>query len=139
MASVIRTFIAIPQNVREWVKFLETLFFSNTCTLSLTGCTSTPSETVRYSVSAGIVALQLPLIQGTSNSTTATLQTLPLQLRPASAKSAIGIVKDNGALAIGSYSIGTDGIIQLTPTVGSVNFTSSGSKGAVGGLIYQLD
>jgi hypothetical protein len=141
MSNVIRTFIAIPQNVREWVMFFETLFFSNTFVASLSGCVAIPTGTIRYSVSAGLVVLDVPQIQGTSNSTAATLSTLPIQLRPASDKTAIARVIDNGTAAFGLFVIATTGVITLSPVPsGSPLFTAAGTKGVKAcSIVYEID
>lgn len=141
MPSVIRTFVAVPQNVREWVKFFESLFFSNTFVASLSGCTTTPTGTVRYSVSAGLVVLDVPQIEGTSSSAAATLSTLPIQLRPASAKTAIARVTDNGTVTFGLFVIATTGVITLSSVPsGSTVFTAAGTKGVKAcSVVYELD
>ena len=141
MPSVIRSFVAVPKDVREWTKFFEGLFYANTCELTLTGCTFVNSADVRYSVSAGVVVLDMPSLQGTSNTTAATLTTLPTHLRPRTAKTAIARVTDNGTTAFGLFSIATDGVITLrVNAAGSAVFTGSGVKGVQPcAVVYQLD
>lgn len=94
---------------------------------TLTGCTTSPTGTVGYSVSSGLVTLQFPAISGTSNSTSATLTGLPEALYPVTAQSMIGITTDSGSDNISEISVGTDGVITLSDVLGS--FTASGTKG----------
>jgi hypothetical protein len=66
-------------------------------TATLTGCTSSPTYTVRYVKHGNTVTLEIPDVAGTSNATTKTLTGLPAELQPASRKQALlASVQDNG-------------------------------------------
>lgn len=140
MPSIIRTFVAVPQDVREWTRFLDKLFFNGTVTLTLTGATGAPSGDAKYTVSAGVVVLDVPAMSGVSVSTSATLTTLPERIRPKTAKVVVARVTDNSVTSFGLFSIGTDGVITLYVNASSATFTAAGAKGIAACCVaYSLD
>ncbi len=103
---------------------------TGTFTATLTGCTTSPTGTVAYTVKGNFVTLQFPDITGTSNASTFTLTGLPSALRPVTADLAasVPVVLDNSAAAYGVYA-------SVSYTTGVITFykngswTSSGTKG----------
>lgn len=96
-------------------------------TATLTGCTTSPTGSVKYSVSGELVTLQIPGITATSNTTAATLTGMPTALKPITAQVVTGITTNNGAEAVSRLEIGTNGTITLYN--GTTVFTNSGTKG----------
>lgn len=136
--SVQRTFPAIPKDDREWTRFLQGLFFTRELDAELLGCTTTPEETVRYTVSAGIVCMLIPELVAVSNSTAATLTSIPREIRPARAQQCLARIVDNGVTAVGLVQIGTDGALTLFADLDGGAFTSSGNKGIKSSVITFL-
>jgi hypothetical protein len=130
--SVKRIFPAVPGGIRDWTSYLSGLFFSRTFTAALTGCTTVPTGTIRYTMSAGVVVLQIPAIAGTSNAVDATLVGLPEELRPPSTgirQYLVARITDNGTTAFGLLEINdTDTMKIYTGATGS-GFTAAGVKG----------
>jgi hypothetical protein len=113
---------------------------NGTFTATLTACTTSPTGTIRYNKIGRVVYLSIPQIGGTSNATSATLTGAPGGIAPARSQVHLGIVKDNGTVAIGVLTIGTDGVITMKNAVTSGNFTSSAAKGIEAQVIaYPLD
>lgn len=128
--TVKRTFNFIPQSLREWTRFFDDLLFMRSFVTTLTGCTTSPTGTVYYTVSAGIAVLRIPSISATSNSTASTLTNLPAEITPVqSSISCIGRVTDNGTTAFGIYRPDPSGVITLYPNAALGNFTNAGTKG----------
>lgn len=135
-----RTFPAVPGDLREWTRFLAGLFYAREFTATLLGCTTEPTGTARYTVSAGIVSLCLPGLSGTSNSTLAFLDGLPEEITPEHDRPCIAAIIDNGVTAPGIVHIGTDTGITLYKDLDSGAFTAAGTKGLRGCCItYPLD
>lgn len=97
-------------------------------TATLTGCTTSPTSSVRYRKVGDVVTLDIPAITATSNSTAATLTGMPASIRPTASRSDIGIVTDNSANAIGRFVVDSGGTITLSIAAGTA-FTGSGTKG----------
>lgn len=97
-------------------------------TLTLTGCTTSPTGDADYSIADDDVKVRLPAITGTSNTTAATFTGLAAAARPATQQNVIGISTDNSVNVISIWTIGTDGTITLYNGV-SATFTGSGTKG----------
>jgi len=110
----------------------------NTFTGTLTGCTTSPTGTIEYTIEGYTVLLEIPAISGTSNTTAATVTGMPIEIRPLTAQTISGVTQDNGTTAAGDLIIGTDGVITLH--VGqSATFTSSGTKGiSARTIMYRL-
>lgn len=96
---------------------------------TLTGCTTSPTGTIEWSLTGDVVTLQIPTISGTSNSTSATITGMPASIRPSTASSGIGITVDSGTAAIGRIVVETTGTITLYNSVTAAGFTAAGTKG----------
>lgn len=135
-----RTFSAIPSDIRDWTRFLSQLLFARTFTTALLGCTTEPTGTCRYTVSAGIVTLAIPEITGTSNSVNAFLESLPDEITPEHDQQCLARIIDNGTTAVGLVQVGTDTGITLYKNLDAGSFTNSGTKGIKASVIcYPLD
>ena len=135
-----RTFPAIPTNLREWTRYLSDLFFARTWTTTLLGCATEPTGTARYTVSAGIVCLQLPDLSATSNAAQAFLSDLPSAITPEHDQYCLARLIDNGVTAVGVVQVGTDTGITLYKGLDLGAFTASGTKGIKSSIIcYSLD
>ena len=137
-----RSFPAVPTDLRQWTSFLANLFYARDFDTSLLGCTTEPSGTARYTVSAGIVCLALPPLSATSNSVNAFLSGLPDEITPEHDQQCTARIIDNGVTAMAVVQIGTDtGITlfkDLNATVGG--FTAAGTKGLKYSILtYPLD
>ena len=109
-------------------------------TLTLTGCTTSPTGDITWSLNKGIVTLYLPTTQGTSNSTAATLGTLPSLISPTATRNQLWRLTDNSVAVLGLISISTAGVITLSnvPAGGSA-MTNGGTKGVLSGsLTYPI-
>lgn len=102
---------------------------SGTFTGTLTGCTTSPTGTLRYTVSGAIVTLYIPAISATSNTTAATVTGAPAAIFPARAQRVMAPIQDNTAKAAGLIQVETDGTLTLYPTVAAGSFTAGGTKG----------
>lgn len=106
---------------------------------TLTGCTTSPTGTVEWSISDRVVTLEIPAITATSNTTAATITGMPVAARPASQQVGIGITQNNGVTGVARIAIGTDGVITLHVGT-SATFTGSGGKGVEAcSISYRLD
>lgn len=103
-------------------------FVPGSFTGTLTGCTTSPTGAIRFSVSEDVVTLVIPAISGTSNTTAATLTGMPSNIWPDAAQACIGVATDSGTDKVSKLSIGTDGVITLYNAL-SATFTNSGTKG----------
>jgi hypothetical protein len=114
-----------------------------TFTVSLTGCTTTPTGSWLYTVSNGIVTLTASTVIGTSNTTACTLTGLPALIRPVSTQWVMCNVIDNGVYAASKASVDSSGTITLyqNATQSSPNtFTAAGTKGFIATTItYPLN
>jgi hypothetical protein len=139
--SVTRNFpVAVPDDVRSWTKFWSSLFFARTFTAILAGCTVDQTGTARYTASAGIVALHLPGLSGTSNSVLAFLDGLPDEITPAHDQLIATPVIDNGVYQMGLIKVGLDSTVTLYSTLASGAWTAAGAKGIVSNVVvYPLD
>lgn len=135
-----RTFTAIPADNREWTRFLQGLFYAREFTMTLVGCTTLPTSTARYTVSAGIVCIALPLLTGTSNDVLAVLEGMPDEITPEHDQRCIAAIVDNGVTTAGIIQIGTDTGITLFKDLAGSAFTAAGTKGIRGcSIMYPLD
>lgn len=103
--------------------------YTGSFTGSLTGCTTVPTGTIKYSINADVVTLEIPLISGTSNSTTATITGLVTDVIPLSIQGLIAITIDNGVNAFSRVNIDSTGTITLFYGATNGIFTASGTKG----------
>lgn len=138
--TVKRTFPAIPNDIREWTRYLQGLFFARSFTATLGGVDAQVTGTIRYTVSAGIVCMSIPQILGTSDQTFGLLTSLPDEVTPQREQVCLARIVDNGTTAVGLVHIGTDTGITLYPDLDQGLFTASGSKGIKACCItYPLD
>lgn len=103
--------------------------YRGTFTATLTGCTTSPTGTVTWTVDGSKVTLQIPTITATSNTNLATLTGLPAHLIPAVNQLVVGRNTDNGTTVASLLGITTGGVIELYNGVTSGIFTTSGTKG----------
>lgn len=108
---------------------------------TLTGVDAVVTGTIKYYKNGNCVSLLIPAQTGTSNTTAATLTTLPTAIRPATAQlvSVVGNVQDNGTTTNGQISIGTDGVMTLKfgATAPTATFTGSGTKGWTAAMVVS--
>lgn len=101
--------------------------YTGSFTATLTGCTTSPTGTGRWSLNGDIVTLELPDITGTSNTTAATITGIPAAIQPAASRNVLGVTVNNSIDALSRMDI-TAGTITLYNGV-SFTFTNSGTKG----------
>jgi hypothetical protein len=114
---------------------------NDTFTGTLTGCTTSPTGTIRYNKTGNQVTLYIPAFTGTSNSNACTVTGMPARLYPARVQVVPGRYRDNGVDAMGLISVSLAGVLTLTNQAGSsTSFTNSGEKGTAAVTItYALD
>lgn len=128
-------------------------FQTGTFTGTLTGCTTSPTATIRYVIVGNMCTLFFPTLTGTSNTTSATITGLPAVCQATTNAQAqpIATMEDNSNAALGGYvqiqtASGTM-ILALAESTAISNrveyvqagFTNSGTKGLGGGSItYSL-
>lgn len=134
-----RTFPSVPNDLREWTRFLSALFYARTFTAELSDGT-TASGTARYTVSAGIVCLALPELLVTSTAGIAFIDGLPDEITPQHDQRCIAAVVNNGVTAPAMLQIGTDTGITLYKDLDGGAFTAAGTKGVRACCVtYPLD
>lgn len=107
---------------------------------TLTGCTTSPTGTIQYSAQNHQVTLDIPVIEGTSNTTACTITGLPAALRPTNTKTVFALIKDNGAVTTGLVQIDSAGTMTLQNGIGGGAFTNVNAKGIRAQQItYLLD
>jgi hypothetical protein len=99
-------------------------------TLTLTGCTTSPTGVAKYTKIGNVVHFYMPQITGVSNTTAATLTGLPERLRMISATNSFVVNwnRDNNADSIGRLVITNSDTITLQIGT-SPTFTASNGKG----------
>lgn len=137
-----RTFPAIPNDLREWTRYLSGLFYEREFEGTLVGGTTSPTGTCRYTVSAGIVCLSIPELIAVSNSINAFIDGLPDDITPEHDQQCLARIVNNSVTGTGLVQVGTDtGITlfrDLDATVG--NFTAANNKGTKYSiLVFPLD
>lgn len=99
-------------------------------TATLTGISGTdPTATIQVLWEGDAVRLVMPGLQGTSDSTAATLTGMPASMFPASTQTIPMRVIDNGTGQAGYGEISTAGVITLRLGNGSALFTAANAKG----------
>jgi len=101
----------------------------DTFTATLTGCTTSPTGTVRAVKQGNQVTLYIPAINGTSNTTAATLTGMPSGFFPARTQNQFARVTNSGVNGLGLIQIATSGVITLFSDAAGSAFASSGTKG----------
>jgi hypothetical protein len=135
-----RVFTAVPGDVREWNRFLRSNFSANEFTGSLQGFAADQDGTVRYTISAGVVALQMPLLSSTSTSVFMFMSGLPAELVPKADQYIACPVIDNGTYQWGLLLIDVHGLMTFYATLAQGAFTASGTKGTINHVMtYRLD
>lgn len=86
----------------------------DTFTATLTGCTTAPTGSVKYSKVGNVIVMDVPAFTATSNATTKSLTGAPVAVRPAAQKIFVGVGRDNG----GAYSA----VEIVLETTGVINF-----------------
>jgi len=104
--------------------------YDETYTGTLTGCTTSPTGTIRANKTGNIVTLYIPSIKATSNTTACTITGMTSDLYPARQQIVTGRVMDNTTEQFGVVIVGTGGILTLATGAGAGAFTGSGTKGA---------
>ena len=101
-----------------------------TFTGTLTGCTTSPTGTIRYTKQGNHVMLFIPTINGTSNTTSATVTGAPSAIFPTRAQTVPCITQDATAgIVVATTTIGTDGVLTLFTDAGGGAFANTGTKG----------
>lgn len=101
--------------------------YTGTATLTLTGCTTSPTGDITYSLNGDVVTINFPEITGTSNTTSATLTGLPAEIQPATPRVVVGRTINNGTDTISLMDI-TGSVVTLFNGT-SFTFTNTGTKG----------
>jgi len=99
-------------------------------TATATGMTTSPTGIIKYSVIGNTVTFDIPIVSGTSNSTSFTLTGGPTDIRPAVDKDILTPITDNGTVALGFVRVKTTGVLELYASVSGSAFTGSGTKAA---------
>lgn len=122
------SFVKVGTN-RWWVAHVRgTATFATT----LTGFTTTPAITIRYSRVNDHIMLSIPSVSATSNAATMAIAAgLPVFVRPAISQKANCRVTNNSAAAFGSINLPTNGVLAWTNGPGDTlgNFNASNTKG----------
>lgn len=135
-----RTFPAVPNDLREWTRYLGGLFFAREWTTTLLGCATEPTGTARYTVSAGIVCLRLPDLSAVSDDVLCFLSDLPSDITPERDQFCLARIINNGVTAMGVIQVGSDTGLTLYKDLDLGAFTAAGTKGIKSSIIcYSLD
>lgn len=105
---------------------------SGSFTATLSGCTTSPTGTVTWSMNGDVVTLQIPEITGVSNSSAASLSGMPDTLKPATLQTDEGPTINNGTYGPGLIQVANTGVIVLCASMNPAStsgFTTSGTKG----------
>lgn len=106
---------------------------TDTYTGTLTGCTTSPTATLRVELNGGTVACYVPALNGTASGAggTCTITGMPAAYRPARLHESIGLVTNGGTNGFGRVQIDTDGTLKLYPDAVGSTF-GVGTKGSGG-------
>jgi hypothetical protein len=113
---------------------------SSEFTGTLTGCTTSPTGTIRYTKNGDHILVPMDgFISATSNTTAATITGAPSIIWPVRTQAALARVIDNGTTAVGIVEISTAGVFTLFANAAGGAFTASGTKGINrGAFSYSL-
>lgn len=115
---------------------------SGSFTVTLTGCTTSPTGTAYYSRAGQTVTLLLPAVTGTSNATAMTFSGLPTALQASfSQYVSLPIATDGGVVAtnVFAYIASASGSIEFGRAGSTTGWTNSGTKGLYASIItYQV-
>lgn len=95
---------------------------------TLTGCTTSPTGSISYVKQGKTVTLNMAVISATSNTTSATVTGMPVEIRPSAQRVLTMWTTDNGTEKVSRCVIETSGVITLGNGA-SGTFTNSGVKG----------
>jgi len=113
---------------------------TGTYTGAFTGTDTNPAPVIRWSKIGKLAVIYIPQANATSNATTFMITGAPAAIQPARAQTMLAIVRDNGTVALGTASMGTNGTLTLGLGAAGGAFTASGSKGVeLQTLAYSLD
>lgn len=100
-------------------------------TATLTGVNATVTGTAYYTITNNTVVLDLPKLNGTSNTTACTITGLPAAIQPVSQKGGTLLLADNGAAFMASMTLSAGTVTFYGPSPGfsATGFTNSGTKG----------
>ena len=126
------TATSIPSDFYTLAKINSLSLIGDTCG-SYTGTTTGLNPEVPFPVLWAkhdrMVTLYIGAYTGTSNQTYFTITGAPATIRPSAAREMLVRVQDNtGTYAVGVASMGTDGVITLSSTVGGGTWTAGGTK-----------
>jgi hypothetical protein len=137
-----------PQNPNEltaWDNFKKIKTYADSSfyeegsfTGTLTGCTTSPTATIKYIKIGKLVQLVIPELRATSNTTACTVTGLPSIIWPTTNQIApVQDVEDATLFYSGSITVTTGGVIKLyvfrtTATGQTETMTNSGTKGFAG-------
>jgi hypothetical protein len=113
---------------------------SGNFTGTLTGCTTSPTATINYSIDGSCVDLKFDTaLVATSNTTSCTVTGVPSVIVPYATRYGVLMLQNNSALAAGQCDITTSGVVDLYLNSSLTGFTNSGNKGVQGGTFrYPL-
>jgi len=105
------------------------MHFAGTYTGTLTGCTTSPTTTCKYSVDGNSFTIMVPTLNATSNVDTCTITGGPNVLNSASSAvcAVAGFIANGGDLTASAYVSG--GVITFGIAGNTTAFNTSGSKG----------
>lgn len=98
---------------------------------TLTGCTTSPTATVSFSMDGRFITMSMPALSATSNTTACTITGGPQRMWPVAARTVVTRITDSGTTAFGTATIEVNGTITLATGAAGGAFTSSGIKGVV--------
>lgn len=118
--------------LKTWDLAVDVFETTGTYTGTITGCTTSPTGTVRWVKYGEAVTLFIPIITGTSNTTACTLTGMPVTIRPARNQGyQQAMLQDNSGLIRGHAQVLTSGVIEFRDeTFSSTGFVNSGTKGS---------
>jgi hypothetical protein len=125
--QVSSNFFKILEELIDMAAAVET----GTFVVTLTGCTTSPTATAYYARSGKFVAIWIPTLRATSNTTACTVTGIPTNLLPTNTETNICYFTDNSvnlfAIAITDKALGA---IKFGNQAGSLTaWTNSGLKG----------
>ena len=106
-------------------------------TASSTGLTATLTGTAYATKTGNSIILNLPNVNGTSNSDSFSLTGMPTSLRPAVQQIVVARIYDNSVHSIGIAVIKTDGVIDFYTGALGV-FAITGGKGSTGTTVCYI-
>ena len=116
------------------------IYVESSYTATLTGCSTSPTYTVKYTKAGNIVVFQVPPTTGTSNAGTKSLTGAPAAIQPATQQRLGGLtaIDNGGAAAFSAFYVETSGVMNMyfgpeAAWTSSGTFTTRAFSGA-----YQL-